>query len=91
MLAVLALSAIVIVVTQIRARFGQEGPAHTSFWIRTGAVGGLVAIGFQEIVEFSLQIPGNAVLFAVLLGIALHCRPRSQRSRGTGLFSTGPD
>ena len=31
----------------------------------------LVAIGFKEIVEFSLQIPGNAALFTVLAAVAI--------------------
>jgi hypothetical protein len=36
-----------------------------------GAVTGIVAIAFQEIVEFSLQMPGNAALFTVLCAIAI--------------------
>jgi hypothetical protein len=71
-----------IVVILVRRRLAEEGPANTSFWIRTGAIGGLVAIGLQEFVEFSLQIPGNAALFTALLGIALHVRPRSRREDG---------
>jgi hypothetical protein len=37
-------------------------------------VTGIVAIALQSVVDFSLQIPGNAALFAVLCGIALHRR-----------------
>ena len=33
---------------------------------------GLTAIALQETVDFSLQMPGNAALFAVLCAIALH-------------------
>ena len=33
---------------------------------------GLLAIAAQSLVEFSLQMPANAALFAVLCGIALH-------------------
>ena len=36
-----------------------------------GAVTGLVAIAFQEIVEFSLQMPGNAAFFTVLCAVAV--------------------
>jgi len=43
-----------------------------TYWLRVGATTGLLAIGLQETVEFSLQMPGNAALFAVLAGIALH-------------------
>ncbi len=54
----------------VRRRFRtSEG---SSYWIRAGAVTGLVAIAIQSTVEFSLQMPGNAALFAVLCGIALH-------------------
>ena len=41
-------------------------------WIRMGALTGIVAIALQEVAEFSLQIPGNAVLFTVLAAIAVH-------------------
>jgi hypothetical protein len=44
-------------------------------WIRIGAVTGVMAMALQETVEFSLQMPGNAVLFTVLAAIAAH-RPR---------------
>jgi hypothetical protein len=44
-------------------------------WIRAGAVTSLIAVAFQETVEFSLQMPGNAVLFAAICALALH-RPR---------------
>jgi len=55
-------------------RFTQES-SGSGYWIRVGAMTGLTAIALQETVEFSLQMPGNAVLFAVLCGIALHARP----------------
>ena len=44
-------------------------------WIRAGAVTGLIGIAIQEVVDFSLQLPGNAVLFALLIAIALHRAP----------------
>lgn len=46
-----------------------------AFWVRRGAVAGLMAIAAQSLVEFSLQMPGNAVMFVTLAAIALH-RPR---------------
>jgi putative inorganic carbon (HCO3(-)) transporter len=42
------------------------------WWLRIGAVTGLIAIAIQSLVEFSLQMPGNAVLFAVVGAIAIH-------------------
>jgi O-antigen ligase len=41
------------------------------YWIRAGAAVGLVAIAIQEVFEFSLQIPVNALLFATLAAVAL--------------------
>ena len=42
------------------------------YWVRAGAAVGLMAIAFQELVEFSLQIPANAFLFCTLAAFALH-------------------
>lgn len=42
------------------------------WWLRAGAITGLVAIAIQSLAEFSLQMPGNAALCAVLAGLALH-------------------
>jgi O-antigen ligase len=58
----------------VRKRFKEETSA-SGYWLRVGAVTGLAAIALQETVEFSLQMPGNAALFAVLCGIALHGSP----------------
>jgi O-antigen ligase len=48
-------------------------------WIRAGAVAGLCGIAAQSLVEFSLQMPGNAVTCVLLLAVALH-RPGPGRS-----------
>jgi O-antigen ligase len=47
----------------------------TEWWLRAGAITALFAIALQESVEFSLQMPGNAVLFAVVCAISLHRAP----------------
>ncbi len=54
--------------------------ASTAWWLRAGAVTSLVAIALQESVDFSLQMPGNAALFAVVCAIALH-RPGAGEGR----------
>jgi hypothetical protein len=41
------------------------------YWIRAGAAVGLLAIATQETLEFSLQIPVNALLFCTLAALAL--------------------
>jgi O-antigen ligase len=45
---------------------------QVTYWIRRGAVAGLVGMAAQSVVEFSLQMPGNAVMFVALTAVALH-------------------
>ena len=74
-----------LLVVLVRRRFADDVSERT-YWLRVGAVTGLIAIAFQETVDFSLQMPGNAALFAVLCAIALH-QPEAE----SGLVSpTGP-
>jgi O-antigen ligase len=49
-------------------------------WVRVGAATGLMAIAVQSLVEFSLQMPGNAAFFTVLLALAMF-RPDQRRIR----------
>jgi len=63
----------------VRRRFMDETSAM-SYWLRVGAVTGIASIALQETVEFSLQMPGNAALFAVLCGIALHRAPARRKN-----------
>jgi O-antigen ligase len=65
-----------LVLVGIRRRLTLEADQPLTWWIRIGAVAGLAGIAAQSAVEFSLQMPGNTVLFVLLLAIAMH-RPRS--------------
>ncbi len=56
-------------VRAVRARLRQDAELP---WLRIGAIAALAAIGLQELVDFSLQIPANAALFAVAAAIAVH-------------------
>jgi O-antigen ligase len=67
----------------IRAAFA-EPQTVSLYWVRTGATLGLVAIAIQELTDFSLQMPGNAVLFALLAAIAMHRPARHERPRSIG-------
>ncbi len=63
---------------QARARFREhrrDRDYGTTYWIRAGAVTGLVAIGLQSLMEFSLQMPGNTMMFAALWGFAIAPTP----------------
>jgi O-antigen ligase len=61
--------AIVMFAWDVRCRFRDR---ESNYWIRAGAVTAIVAAALQATVDFSLQMPGNAALFAVLCGIAVH-------------------
>ncbi len=69
---VLVLVAIAGVARSVRARLAANDDGMETRWVRVGASTGLVAIGLQALVEFSLQMPGNAVLCVVLLALALY-------------------
>ena len=66
-----ALVCVAIFVRDVIRRMGDQR-ATTAWWLRAGAVTSLLAIAFQESVDFSLQMPGNAALFAAVCAIALH-------------------
>ena len=54
------------------------------FWVRAGAVSGLIAAATQSVWDTGLRTPANGVLFAVLAAIALHDpRPAALTSRRT--------
>lgn len=81
LLGIPALAALVLLIRGIRRRFAAAQDDSLTYWVRVGATVGLLAIGLQSLVEFSLQMPGNAAFFAVLLAIALHEPPdRAARS-----------
>jgi len=77
-LAVVVVAAIVLLAREIRRRFRENADDQTTYWLRVGATTGLVAIAFQDIVEFSLQMPGIATLFAVVAAMAIW-QPGDQR------------
>lgn len=64
----------------VRRRMREDDDAVTG-WIRFGAVAGILAIALQSLVEFSLQMPGNAVMFVVLMAISLHYGVRGHAPR----------
>ncbi|HEY0872464.1 MAG TPA: O-antigen ligase family protein [Vicinamibacterales bacterium] len=76
LVAVPAAIALLLMVRAVRRRFEAGEDDSRTHWIRTGAAIGLLSIALQSAVEFSLQMPGNAAMFVVLLAIALH-EPRT--------------
>ena len=62
---------------EVRRRFREARDDTRTWWLRVGAVIGIAAVALQELVDFSLQMPGNAVLFVLLMAMAAH-RPRGR-------------
>jgi O-antigen ligase len=73
------LLAITLIVT-IHRRFREAADDTRTYWLRVGAVAGICAIAVQSVTDFTLQMPGAAVMFATLLAIAIH-QPRPRASR----------
>jgi O-antigen ligase len=67
-----ALLAALACVRGVRRRLAADRHDPIAYWLRFGAATGIAAMALQSTVEFSLQMPGNAVLFVVLCAIALH-------------------
>lgn len=57
---------------ETRRRFASGSDDTRTYWIRAGAVVGLGAIAFQSVFDFTLQMPGAAALFVLLLALAIH-------------------
>jgi len=75
-LALAALTAVAIMARRLRE------DRSTGFWIRAGAVASLTGVAVQSVWETGLEIPANAVLFAVVCAIAIHeARDRSSAPR----------
>ena len=77
LLAIPALATVLVLITRIRRRIAASRADPMGYWLRMGAVVGLLAIAVQSLAEFSLQMPGNAALFVVLVAIAIHSPGRS--------------
>ena len=69
----------------VRAVWRNIRAAHSEvrgYWLRAGAAVGMLAIGIQELAEFSLQVPANAFLFCTLGAITLAPAHRSPAAKG---------
>lgn len=59
-------------IREVVRRFREGADDERTYWLRAGAVTGLISIAVMEIFDFTLQMPGAAVLFVVLAAIAIH-------------------
>jgi O-antigen ligase len=76
-------AAVVLLMVAIRRRLNSVRLESYEYWVRAGAAVGLLAVGVQELVEFSLHIPANALLFATLAAVA--CSPAAHRRQQSRL------
>ncbi|MBI4519635.1 MAG: hypothetical protein HY701_02265 [Gemmatimonadetes bacterium] len=88
LLGVPILLAAVLFVREVWRRFREAADDSRTYWLRAGAVTGLCAIAFQELFDFTLQMPGAAALFVVLVAIAIH-RP-SHGAHDSSVLVRGP-
>jgi O-antigen ligase len=66
------LLALLLFIREVWRRFREGADDLPTYWLRAGAVTGMSAIAVQEISDFTLQMPGAAVLFVVLAAVAIH-------------------
>jgi O-antigen ligase len=70
LLTIPAIAAVAAGCVGIRRRLRTD--RSSMYWIRAGAVSGLVAVAVQSIWETGLRVPANTLLFAVLAAAALY-------------------
>jgi O-antigen ligase len=63
---------LMLLIREIWLRFREGADDTRTYWLRAGAVTGLGAIAVMEVFDFTLQMPGAAVMFVVLVAIAIH-------------------
>jgi O-antigen ligase len=87
LLAIPATIALLAAVTLMAHRL--RGDRTAMFWIRDGAIAGVIAVAVQSVWDTGLRTPANGVLFAVIAAIALHdprathgSTPRTNRAPG---------
>ncbi len=76
LVAVPAGGVLVLLFVAARRRLTEPDDDPVTHWVRRGAAAGLLGVAAQSVVEFSLQMPGNAVLCVILVALVIH-RPRS--------------
>ena len=66
-----ATGTVILLINAMRRTLRAASIEARGYWVRTGSAVGLIAIAFQEIAEFSLQIPANAFLFCTLAALTV--------------------
>jgi O-antigen ligase len=81
--ALLCVPAVVMVLSGLR-QIAQQLATDRSpvFWIRAGAVTGILAVAVQSVWDTGLRMPANSLLFASLAALALHQPAKWTRDAG---------
>jgi O-antigen ligase len=66
-----AAGTVILMINAMRRTLRAASIEARGYWVRAGSAVGLMAIAFQEIAEFSLQIPANAFLFCTLAALTV--------------------
>jgi O-antigen ligase len=86
LVAIPVLILVAVLLYEIYCRF-REPQTPETYWVRLGSTAGLTGIAIQELSDFSLRIPGVAILFVTALAIARHqphdCPARRSHGRMT--------
>jgi O-antigen ligase len=70
LLAIPAVLVVLAAVSSIRSRLAEE--RTPLYWVRVGAVSGMMGVAVQSVWETGLRRPANTLLFAVLAAFAMH-------------------
>jgi O-antigen ligase len=70
-----------VLIVDVRRRFTEGADDARTYWVRVGAVTGIIGMALQSIADFTLQMPGAAVMFTTLVAIAIHHPPARVVSR----------
>jgi O-antigen ligase len=76
LVAIPAAACVLTIAGTVRRRFREQADDPSTYWLRVGALAAIAGIAAQSLVEFSLQMPANALLFVVVLAVALRRPPR---------------
>ena len=92
LVAIPAAVALVLLALAVHHNLLAAEPEARGYWVRAGAAIGMLAVGVQELFEFSLQMPANSLLFCTLAALALApVRSGSHREARGNINSNPPE
>src|SRR5205823_13524501 len=80
--------AIVLIAGAVCIRKRLSADRTPIYWVRAGAVSGMIAAAVQSTWETGLRRPAHTLLFAILAAIAMHLAPERARPSSLGGATT---